>query len=194
MLNWPISKAKNNITNTLWSSPLISWVDVLLQVWKAHWSYVSKLTNSQRARTPVSLVYFLQKAKANSKSVTLRLAPLAFVIKPTKIPWTVMRYFSSNTSQLAIEVSFTVSLRLCTPFREVIDPAKLSNETSFKMDIILICTHLLVNQKAPCSRSTTFRGIQLCDTLTLVVQIKQILRRYKQPPVFFLISMAHIKA
>ena len=105
-----------------------------------------------------------------------------------------MRYFSSNTSQLAIEVSFAVSLRLCTPFREVIDPAKLSNETSFKMDSILICTHLLVNQKAPCSRSTTFRGIQLCHTLTLVVQIKQILRRYKQPPVFFLISMAHIKA
>ena len=91
-----------------------------------------------------------------------------------------MQYFSSNTSQLAIEVSFAVSLRLCTQFREVIDPAKLSNETSFKMDSILICTHLLVNQKAPCSRSTTFRGIQLCDTLTLVVQIKQILRRYKQ--------------
>ena len=28
--------------------------------------------------------------------------------------------FSSNTSQLAIEVSFAVSLRLRTPFREVI--------------------------------------------------------------------------
>ena len=31
-----------------------------------------------------------------------------------------MRYFSSNTSQLAIEVSFAVSLHLRTPFREVI--------------------------------------------------------------------------
>ena len=29
---------------------------------------------------------------------------------------------------------------------------------------ILICTRLLVNQKAPCSRSKTCRGIQLYDT------------------------------
>ena len=59
-----------------------------------------------------------------------------------------MRYFSSNTSQLAIEVSFAVSLRLRTPAEKSF-PAKLSNETSFKMDSILICTRLLVNQKAP---------------------------------------------
>ena len=57
-----------------------------------------------------------------------------------------MQYFSSNTSQLAIEVCFTVSLRLRTLFTL----AKLANETSFKMDSILICTRLLVNQKAPC--------------------------------------------
>ena len=31
-----------------------------------------------------------------------------------------MQYFLSNTSQLAIEVSFAVSLRLRTPLREVI--------------------------------------------------------------------------
>ena len=60
-----------------------------------------------------------------------------------------MRCFSSNTSQLAIEVSFAMSLRLRTPFRKSF-PAKLSNETTFKMDSILICTRLLVNQKAPC--------------------------------------------
>ena len=52
------------------------------------------------------------------------------------------------------------------------------------MDSILICTRLLENQKAPCSRSATWRGIQLCDTHTLVRQIKQILRRYEQPPEF----------
>ena len=57
-----------------------------------------------------------------------------------------MQYFPSNTSQLAIEVCFTVSLRLHTLFT----PAKLSNETSFTMDSILICTRLLINQKAPC--------------------------------------------
>ena len=36
------------------------------------------------------------------------------------------------------------------------------------MDSILICTRLLVNQKAystHCTRSTTRREIQLCDTL-----------------------------
>ena len=49
------------------------------------------------------------------------------------------------------------------------------------MDSILICTRLLVNQKAPCQRSTTCRGIQLRDTLTVVLQIKQIQRRYEQP-------------
>ena len=46
-----------------------------------------------------------------------------------------MQYFSSNTSQLAIEVSFAVSFHLRTPFREVI-PGKISNETSFKKDSI----------------------------------------------------------
>ena len=38
----------------------------------------------------------------------------------TEISRTAMRYFSSNTSQLAMEVSFAVSLRSRTPFREVI--------------------------------------------------------------------------
>ena len=46
------------------------------------------------------------------------------------------------------------------------------------MDSILICTHLLVNQKAPCQRSTTCRGIQLCDISSVN---KQIQRRYEQP-------------
>ena len=47
---------------------------------------LKKTANSQRARTPVFLVYFLQKAKANNKSVTLTLAPPASIIMPTKIP------------------------------------------------------------------------------------------------------------
>ena len=68
----------------------------------------------------------------------------------------------------------------CVPRSEKSFPAKLSNETSFKVDSILICTRLLVNQKAPCSRSTTCRGIQQRNTFTLVPQIKQILRRYEQ--------------
>ena len=72
----------------------------------------------------------------------------------------------------------------CVPHWEKSFPAKLSNETSFKMDSILICTRLLVNQKAPCLRSATCRGIQLCDTFSLVPQIKQILRRYDQPSEF----------
>ena len=46
----------------------------------------NQTANSQRARTPVSQVYFLQKAKANNKSVTLTLAPPDFIIMPTKIP------------------------------------------------------------------------------------------------------------
>ena len=38
----------------------------------------------------------------------------------------------------------------CAPRSETSFPAKLSNETSFKMISILICTRLLVNQMAPC--------------------------------------------
>ena len=60
-----------------------------------------------------------------------------------------MRYFSSNTSQLAIEV-LSQWASACVPRLEKSLPAKLSNETSFKMDSILIFTRLLVNQKAPC--------------------------------------------
>ena len=41
---------------------------------------------------------------------------------------------------------------------------------------ILICTRLLVNQKAPCPRSTTCRGIQLCDTHITSVNKALILR------------------
>ena len=59
----------------------------------------------------------------------------------------------TNTLQLAIEVSFAVSLP-CAPRSEKSFQAKLSNETSFKMDSTLICTRLSVNQKAPCSLST----------------------------------------
>ena len=81
---------------------------------------INKQQTAKQGRTPVFLVCFLQKAKANNKSVTLTLAPPAFMIMPTKISCTAMQRFSSNTSQLAIEVSFAMSLRLCTPFRKVI--------------------------------------------------------------------------
>ena len=59
-------------------------------------------------------------------------------------------YFKSNTSQLAIEVSFACSepqLALEKSF-----PAKLSNENNLNMNSISTSTRLLVNQKAPCSR------------------------------------------
>ena len=54
-----------------------------------------------------------------------------------------MQYFSSNTctSHLTI-IRFPP---LAYPRAEKSFPAKLSNETSFKMDSILICTRLLVN-------------------------------------------------
>ena len=60
--------------------------------------------------------------------------------------------------------------------------AKLSNETNFKMDSIFICTLLLVNHKAPFLWSTTWREIQLCDTVK------------ERPSVNFLNFHGHIKA
>ena len=47
---------------------------------------INKQQTAKRARTPVFLVCFSQKAKANNKSVTVTLAPPAFMIMPTKIP------------------------------------------------------------------------------------------------------------
>ena len=58
--------------------------------------------------------------KSEGKQPVCYLKLPALIIMPTlKIAWTAMRYFCSNTSQSAIKVSFAVSLRLCTPFREV---------------------------------------------------------------------------
>ena len=72
-----------------------------------------------------------------------------------------MRCFSSNTPQLAIEVSIAMSneqrASACVPRSQKSFPAKLSNETTFKMDSILIYTCLRVNQKAHCKRSTLQR-------------------------------------
>ena len=93
----------------------------------------------QRARTPVFLVYFLQKAKANNQSVN------------TEIPWTAMRYFSSIKILHSWRLRFLSQLAsACLSRSEKSFPAKLSNETSFNIDSILICTRLLVNQNAPC--------------------------------------------
>ena len=44
------------------------------------------INKQETAIERVFLVHFLQKVKANNKSVTLRLAALAFIIMPTKIP------------------------------------------------------------------------------------------------------------
>ena len=139
----------------------------LLQVWKAPWIYYSKLTNSQRARTPVFLVYFSQNAKANITFVNLRPAPLAYNNAYKK--------FLEQRCDIFLAILHSWRLRFlsqrastCVPRSEKSCSAKLPNENSFKMDNILICTRWLVNQKAHCSRSITCREIQLCDTLTLV--------------------------
>ena len=110
MLNWPINKTKNNITKTLCSSPyLCCCFTADLKTWLAKFiNRNRKRQTAKRARTAVFLVCFLQKAKANNKSVTLTLAPPASIIMSTKIPWTVMQCFLSNTSQLAITVSFAM--------------------------------------------------------------------------------------
>ena len=66
------------------------------------------------------------------------------------------------------EVSFAVSLLLRTPFRKVI-PGETFKWNQFQVgDSVLTCTRLFINQKASCSGSTTCRGFQLRDTLTLV--------------------------
>ena len=52
-----------------------TWPNSLIEI---NW----QTANSHPARTTVFLVYSLQKAKANDKSVTLRLAALAFIIMP----------------------------------------------------------------------------------------------------------------
>ena len=151
MLNWPINKTKNNITKTLCSSPyLCCCFTADLKTWLAKFiNRNRKRQTAKRARTAVFLVCFLQKAKANNKSVTLTLASPAFMTMPTKIPWTAMRCFSLILHCWRLRF-LSQWASACVPRSEKSFPAKLSNETTFKMDSILIYTRLLINQKAPC--------------------------------------------
>ena len=75
---------KINITNTLCSSPLLcccftaglkNSLNLLIEI--------NKQPSSEHTNFPG---LFLQKAKANKKSVTLRLPALALIIMPTKLP------------------------------------------------------------------------------------------------------------
>ena len=88
---------------------------------------------------------FLQKRKANNKSLTLTLAAPAFIIMPTKTPWTAMRYITSTTktSQLAIGVSFAVSRQLAYPVQRSHSRLKFQIKTSFNIDSISTCTRFL---------------------------------------------------
>ena len=120
------------------------------------------------ARSPVLLAYFLQQVKANNKSVTLRLAPLAY----------------NNAYKKFVE-------QWCNVFRLILHSWRLRSHSrlNFQMKPVLRWTvfwFALVwfANSTHCLWSTTSREIQLCDTLTLVPWIKQILRRYEQPSEF----------
>ena len=89
-----------------------------------------------------------------------------------------MQCFSSNTSQLAIEKSFA---------------AKFSNETSFKMDSILICTCLI------CTFYTLFMVNNLQRDSTLRYTHFSSMNKANPEKIWttiwiFWISLAHIKA
>ena len=104
-----------------------------------------KLTKQQTtniARSPVFLAYFLQQVKANNKSVTLRLAPLAYNNAYKK--------FLEQRCNVFCLVLLSWWFRFLSQWASAWVPrseksfgAKLSNETSFKMDSILICTCLI---------------------------------------------------
>ena len=154
MLDWPINKAKNNITNTLWSSPLISWLVVFLQVWKARRIYVSKLTNCKQPTSEDTSFPGLFFTKSEGKQQVCYLKTSATIAYNNAY-----KKFLEHVQRCDILRLILHSWRLrflsqwasaCVPRSEKSFPAKLSNETSFKMDSILICTRLLVNQNAPC--------------------------------------------
>ena len=94
------------------------------------------------ARSPVFLAYFLQQVKANKKSVTLRLAPLAYNNAYKK--------FLEQRCNVLRLILHSWQLRFPSQWASAWVPrseksfaAKFSNETSFKMDSILICTCLI---------------------------------------------------
>ena len=118
---------------------------------------INKQQTAKEEGQEFSWFIFLKKRKANNKSVTLRLAAPAFIIMPTKIPCTAMRYITSTTitSQLAIGVSFAVSRQLAYPVQRSHSRLNFQIKTSFNIDSISTCTRF-------------FRGIRLRDTLTLV--------------------------
>ena len=140
MLNWPINKTKNNITNKLGSSVVLFTLCSLNFIME-----INKRQTANEQGQQFSWFIFLQKGKANNKSVTSRLAAPAFIIMPTKIPWTAMRYITSTTitSQLAIGVSFAVSRQLAYPVQRSHSRLNLQIKTSFNIDSISSCTRFL---------------------------------------------------
>ena len=127
---------KNNITSTLvvllcccFIACLKSSLNLIIEINK------QQTANSRWARTTVFLVHFLQKERANNKSVTLRPAALDFIIRRLILHSWRLRFLSQWASA-------------CVPRSERSFPAKLSNETSFNMDSISTCTRSLLNQKA----------------------------------------------
>ena len=88
MLNSPINKTKKNILQTHFVV-LFSCVVVFTAGLKSSLNLLIEINKQQTANElgyQLSWFIFYKKAKANNKSVTLRLAPLVFIIMPTKIP------------------------------------------------------------------------------------------------------------
>ena len=145
MLNWPINKTKNSITNTLcccFTAGLKSSLNLLIE-------FNKQQTANERGHQFSWFIFYKKRRQINNKSVTLRLAPLAYNNGYKK--------FLEQRCDIFRLILHSWRLRFlsqwasaCVPRSEKSFPAKLSNETSFKMDSILICTRLLVNQKAPC--------------------------------------------
>ena len=153
---------------------------------------INKQQTTNVARSPVFLAYFLQQVKANNKSVTLRLAPLAYKNAYKKI--------LEQRCNVFCLILHSWRLRFLSQWASAWEPcseksfaAKLSNETSFKMDTILVCTRVI------CIFYTLFAVNNLERDSTLRYTHFSSMNKANPEKIWttiwiFWISLAHIKA
>ena len=159
-------------------------LNLLIEINKQETTYV--------ARSPVFLAYFLQQAKANNKAVTLRLASLAYNNAYKKILEQRCNVFRLILHSWRLRF-LSQWASACLPHSEKSFPAKLSNETSFKMDSILICTRVI------CTFYTLFAVNNLERDWTLRYSHFSSMNKANPEKIWttvwiFWISLAHIKA
>ena len=198
MLNWPINKTKKNITNTVCSSPELCCCSTAgLKTFLAKFINRNKQTaNSQRARTPVFLVYFFTKSEGKQQVCYLKTSATGFYNNTYK-------KFLVQRCDVFRLILHSWRLRFLLQWASACVPRSESHSRlNFQMKPLLRWTvfwfafrRLLVNKTAPCF---IYSGQQLAEGFNSAIHISSVNKANPEKIWttiwIFCISMTHIKA